>query len=149
MLKYKSLDIRKIELLIHFALQEIIATRARMGNDPLVCTAPGENDSVCTRATAGIDLVAAQDRKLVVRSTGWEAEPFVVVVLVRVAARIAAGVQIGAALGDGIIDVRLIITGAAASIDTLTTSDGRECQGQGSNEEENLIPEVRNPWVRG
>lgn len=116
-----------------------------MGNDPLICTAPCENDSVCTWATAGINLVAAQDRKLVVRSTGWEAEPFVVVVLMGVAARIAAGVQIGAALGDGIIDVRLIITGAAASIDTLTASNGRECQGQGSNEKENLISEVRDP----
>lgn len=127
MLKYKSLVTLKIQHLIHSALQKVIATRARMGNDPLVCTAPRENDSVCTRAASCVDLEAAQYRKLVIRSTGWEAEPFVVVVLVRVSSRIAAGVQIGAALGDGVIDVRLIITGAAASIDTLTASDGRKC----------------------
>lgn len=105
------------------ALQEVIATRACMGNNTLVCTAPCEDDTVCTWATTCIDFVAAQDRKLVVRPAGWEAEPFVVIVLVRVASRIVARFQIGAALRDGIIDVRLVIAGAAAGIHTLSTSD--------------------------
>ena len=120
-----------------------------MGNDPLVCTAPCEDDPFCTWAATGVNLVAAQDRKLVVRSAGWEAEPFVVVVLVRIASRIAAGVQIGAALGDSIIDVRLIVTGAATSIDTLTTSDGREGQGQGSQKKDNLNTRGQDTWVIG
>lgn len=94
-----------------------------MGNNPLVRTALCEDDSVRTGAATCVNLVAVQYRKFIVRSAGWEVEPFVVIVLVRVASRVAAGVQVRAALGDCVIDVRLIVTSATAGIDALTASD--------------------------
>jgi hypothetical protein len=45
-----------------------------------------KDDPVGTRRTARVDLVRGQDRELVPRTPGREAEPFVVVVLVRITA---------------------------------------------------------------
>ena len=58
-----------------------------MGNNSLKLALVGENDPIWSWAATGIDLVAAQDRKLIVRFGVWEAEAFVIIVYVWVTAR--------------------------------------------------------------
>ena len=89
-----------------------------MGNNalihtPILC----KDDPIRPGAPTRIHLIRAQDRELLVGSGIVEAEALVVVVDVRVVVGGGAGVEVGAALGDGVVDVGLVVAGVAAGVD--------------------------------
>lgn len=99
-----------------------------MRNHALVRAAAGENDTVGPRATAGVDLVAAQDGELVVGAIVREIEAFVVVVhvwILVVADSLTLRVVV-AALLDGVVDVGLIVARLTALVHALSLAKWSE-----------------------
>lgn len=116
----------KTDLFRH-TLQEIIPACACVRNHPLVRAVTGENDSIRSRTASGVDLVAAQDGEFVIRTRVGEINAFVIVVCVRIFVFTDGGVLfiVVAALLDGVVDVGLIVTRAAALIDALSLREGQ------------------------
>lgn len=99
-----------------------------MRNHPFVRAVTGENDSIRSRTASGVDFVAAQDGEFVIRTRVGEIEAFVIVVYVRIFVFTdgAALFIVVAALLDGVVDVGLIVTRAAALIDALSLREGQK-----------------------
>ena len=94
-------------------LLKIIPTRPRMRHQILKRTTPRKNHPIRARRPPRINLIAAQNRELVIRPRIREVEPLVVVLRVRVmivADRLAL-FEVVAALGDGGVDVGLVVAG--------------------------------------
>lgn len=82
------------------------------------CPAGAEHNSVSARASTGVDLVGAENWKLLVRTRHVEVDALVVVlgVWVVVAADLFAFRVVHVALVDGLVDVRLVIADRAAGV---------------------------------
>ena len=103
-----------------------------MRNHPLVRAVTGENDSIRSRTASGVDLVAAQDGEFVIRTRVGEIEAFVIVVDVWIFVFTDGGgpCMVVAPLLDGVVDVGLIVTGAAALIDALSLREDQKIKNQ-------------------
>ena len=98
-----------------------------MRDDALVRPISSEDDAVSSGTASSVNLLVTQNGKLVIRSTIWEAEAFVVVVLMRIFIVAHGGVVliVAVTLLHGGIDVILGIARAAAGFCALTLDSVR------------------------
>ena len=85
-----------------------------MGDQTLILSALGEDDSVWAGAASRVGFVAAQDGEFLVWARVWEGEALVVVVLMRVAVRVVTGLVVRVPLVEGLVDVGLVVAGGSA-----------------------------------
>lgn len=121
------------------AWHKVISTRTRVRNHASQLALGIEHNTIRTRASASVHLIAAQDRELLIRPGHVKVDSLIVILSVRVvvAADLHSVLVVRVALCHGIVDVGLPVASAAAGVDaslTVLEEGGREVPGEGERE---------------
>ena len=114
--KHHARSICALAYSVLLALDKVVPARTGMRNQTLVLTATSEYHPIGSWTASSVDMVAFQNRELVVWAGIGELESFVIIVLMRVSTRATTPRSVGTSLVQGVIDVRLIVADCTAGI---------------------------------